>query len=331
MNNSTRTALLTALMACATVVSGQDAPANTGEETRACGTPHLSANEARVASEAGHPFYALAGALRVERVKFLIPVAFHVIHDGAEGNVSDAQIRSQLRVMNQKLGPIGYSFTLHSIDRTDNATWNRMIDGEASERDAKIALRKDPTEVLNFYVASARFWWGGVLNEALGIATFPHWMADENHDARLDGVIVAARSFPGVAPSSEFSLGYTAVHEVGHWLGLMHTFQGGGHENPSAPDGCVEPGDYVADTPYERNSYEGPGRGNACESPPLSSCPTGGLDPIRNYMDYASDRCMSEWTAGQDLRARAQMQRFRASFVDSSPSFQRFQELRQHE
>lgn len=88
----------------------------------------------------------------------------------------------------------------------------------------------------------------------------------------MDGCIVGSFSLPGNKPP--FNQGLTAVHEVGHWLGLLHTFQGG-------CDG--KGGDFIADTPAEK-------------SPSLFECPIGrdscpdlpGLDPVQNYMDYSS-------------------------------------------
>jgi hypothetical protein len=91
---------------------------------------------------------------------------------------------------------------------------------------------------------------------------------------------------------------------------------------------AVVPGDEVGDTPYERRPYTGPVDGGARQAATFSECPTGGFNPIANYMDYAKDRCMNEWTPGQDLRARSLMQRFRGEFVERSPDLRDFLNMR---
>lgn len=87
-------------------------------------------------------------------------------------------------------------------------------------------------------------------------------------------------------------MGLTAVHEVGHWLGLFHVFQGG--------RACGSgPGDFVDDTPAQWNATSGCPRTRRPDS-----CPEPGLDSIFNYMDYSYDECMEEFTPGQITRGK---------------------------
>lgn len=87
------------------------------------------------------------------------------------------------------------------------------------------------------------------------------------------------------------------THEVGHWMGLYHTFQGG----------CSDIiGDAVSDTAAEANpNYE---CNNYIDSCPLSP----GLDPIHNYMDYTDDLCLNTFSNGQFIRMQEQYTLFRS-------------------
>ena len=162
-------------------------------------------------------------------------------------------------------------------------------------------------ETLNIYSAS-------LAQSLLGWAYFPSDFTDASTlgdplPQYRDGVVVDYRSLPAVEGDTGdvsrytvYGEGDTATHEVGHWLELYHTFQGG----------CSDPGDYVADT--------------APEASPAFQCPTGrdtceggGVDPITNFMDYTYDSCMTEFTAGQAARMQtAWTSHVLAPFVHSS-------------
>lgn len=217
-----------------------------------------------------------------------INVAFHVIRKGtglANGDVPQSMIDAQIAVLNaayggQTGGPATpFKFVLSSVDRTTNSTWYTMGQGSSAETQAKNALRTGGAETLNIYSANP----GGGL---LGWATFP---SSYNSAPSKDGVVVLYSSLPG-GSAAPYDLGDTATHEVGHWLGLYHTFQGG----------CSGSGDSVSDTPAERSAAFGcPAGRNTCKGTKSGAL---GDDPIYNFMDYTDDACMFEFTLGQSDR-----------------------------
>jgi len=205
-----------------------------------------------------------------------IPVRVHVINAGAgveNGDVTDIMIAEQVRVLNNAFGG-AFTFSLVNVDRTPSPAWYAMAPGSLEERQAKTALRKGGKNTLNIYTCSP----GGGL---LGWATFPWSYASNPID---DGVVVLHSSLPGGTAAS-YNLGDTATHEVGHWPGLYHTFQGG----------CSKFGDYVSDTVGEKSPAFGCPAGR-------DTCKASGLDPIENFMDYSDDACMYRFTAGQSAR-----------------------------
>ncbi|HEX2253390.1 MAG TPA: zinc metalloprotease [Thermoanaerobaculia bacterium] len=215
----------------------------------------------------------------------VVPVAFHVIHDGNTGLLSQTDINAQIAVLNASFAASSTTFTLASVDYTDNANWFYMEPGTTAERQAKAALNVSPSTHLNFYTVQTSY---------LGWATFP-WNLAANPDD--DGVVVLWSSLPG-GSAAPYNEGDTGPHEVGHWLGLYHTFQGG----------CSKSGDLVDDTPAERDPAFGCPIGR-------DTCRSTGLDPVENFMDYSDDFCMNHFTALQTERMHAAAQTYRPALV----------------
>ena len=219
-----------------------------------------------------------------------IPVYVHVIRNNSGGgDVTDSEISRQINVLNAAYSSWGFAFSVAAIDRTNNSTWYTNCYG-SSESAMKNALHRGTAKDLNLYTCSPG---GGIL----GYATFP-----SNYSSRpkLDGVVVLNESLPG-GSASPYNLGDTATHEVGHWLGLYHTFQGGCARNATSG------GDLVSDTPAEKSAAFGcPAGRDTCTG---SRFP--GLDPIKNFMDYTDDSCMNQFSAGQDLRMDQQYTAYR--------------------
>ena len=219
----------------------------------------------------------------------LISVYWHVINNGsgvADGNIPDSQITSQINVLNAAYASTGWQFTLVGTDRTTNASWYTSTGG-TSETQMKTALRQGTADDLNIYSNNM----GGGL---LGWATFPSSYAS---NPKNDGVVILYSSLPG-GTAAPYNLGDTATHEIGHWMGLYHTFQGGCARKSTG-------GDMVADTPAEKSpAYGCPVGRNSCAN-------IAGDDPITNFMDYSDDSCMDRFSAGQDARMDAQFTAYR--------------------
>lgn len=215
----------------------------------------------------------------------------HVIREDLTvdgGNIPDRWIRDQISVLNRSFSgatggaATGFRFELAGTTRTTNAKWFTVF-ATGTDKAMKSALKVGGLDTLNIYTANLG-------HDLLGWA----YLAQEAEKVgALDGVVVHYQTLPG-GNFEIYSEGDTATHEVGHWLDLFHTFDGG----------CKR-GDFVDDT--------------APEASPAFNCPTGrdtctaaGLDPITNFMDYTQDSCMFEFSPGQAVRMQQAWTAFRA-------------------
>jgi len=244
-----------------------------------------------------------AKVLRTQDSVKTIPVVVHVIHNGGTENITEAQIKNQIRILNEDYrkmtGTNGFgngadsriNFCL-ATKNPDGKCTNGIVRIQSTltnhknyERTALGNLSNwDSKKYLNIYVVKSINNGSGTL----GYASFPGGPENE------DGIVILHNAFGDtgtVSVSSSYKLGRTLTHEVGHWLGLYHTFNNG-----CGNDLCAE-GDYVCDTPPAINPNFGCPTINSCtnDSPDVS-------DQIENYMDYSNDVCKSIFTEGQATR-----------------------------
>jgi hypothetical protein len=156
-----------------------------------------------------------------------VPVYVHVITSSSGAGDVSSLVPRQIAVLNNAYQSAGVKFDLVQTNVVVNDAWYNVGFNSKEEREMKNALRQGGADTLNIYTANL----GGGL---LGWATFPKSYNSQPAD---DGVIVLDQSLPGgdaEFPNStepdgvlNYNIGDTGTHEVGHWLGLYHTFQGG--------------------------------------------------------------------------------------------------------
>lgn len=228
-----------------------------------------------------------------------IPVQFNVLYKTAAENISDAQLQSQIDVLNEDFGytnadrgninntvfagvvagPIKIKFTWSpdtSVTRksTTKTSWRTNDDMKRSSRGGIDA--RFPTTKLNIWVCN-------LSNSILGYAQFP------GGAAATDGVVLdnnCTGRGTGYSLFANYNLGRTATHEVGHWLNLRHIW---------GDQTCGN--DFVNDTPVHNTS-----NGGCPAYPHLSTCSGNPIEMTMNYMDYTYDRCMYMFSAGQAAR-----------------------------
>ena len=239
-----------------------------------------------------------------------IPVVFHVLHAYGEENISKAQIEDQIRIINedfQRQNPDASNTRSLFAGRAANFELEFKLariapDGSCTEG---ITRKYDPVNMIedrNDRVESAKtsvpawdrnkylnIWIVKEIQSTtegtiLGYAQFP------GQQASTDGIVMIHSRVGTIGSASASDKGRTLTHEIGHWLGLYHPFQGS----------CFG-GDGVSDTPpvlepsYGCTAGQNP---NSCSNDSPDE-----PDMVENFMDYANGACMNAFTNGQLARA----------------------------
>ncbi len=257
---------------------------------------------------------------------FRIPIVVHVVHNNANGdvggptngNISDEQIQSQIQVLNEdyrrqpgtngfNTSPIGADARIEFFLATKDPKGNPTNGITRNYYPQKTDFGVDDNSGDDILLSQISYWpsdrylniWVTKVKTYLGYTQFPT-AADTlsalpiDSNEFIDGSIIDYRYFGrqiGTIRDPTYALGRTATHEIGHWLGLLHTWGDGA--------GCAE--DYVADTPPTK----APNQTRQCRET-YSNCDGKGQtrDQTENFLDYSPDICMNLFTQGQVARMR---------------------------
>ncbi|CEJ90352.1 hypothetical protein VHEMI06143 [[Torrubiella] hemipterigena] len=241
-----------------------------------CGTPspsneHLSALQEMAANET-----IMADSDFAAQAVITIPTYIHVVASSnkvADGYISAATVKEQFKNLNNGYKNTGFQFSLKGTDWTINQQWA----SNGNDLAMKKKLRKGNYKTLNLYFQKD-------LQGLNGYCYYPAKVTPNTDAFFRDGCNVLTATAP---------TGTTATHEVGHWMGLLHTFEGE----------CNGAGDMVADTPACKKSW-------ACQ-PGQDTCPNRpGKDAINNFMAYGS--CRTTFSKGQAVRMKSSWNKYRA-------------------
>lgn len=238
-----------------------------------------------------------------------IQVVWHIIRQSnGAGNVPDSRILSQMEILNEDFLALtgtpgangtdtGIRFVLASTDPQGQPTSgiNRYNNNSWYQDSGSYwnTLAWDPDRYLNIYTMGAP----GGSNGILGYVPFLPQTGGNAVGSNSDRVVMLNATIGRDAPINTYNQGRTAVHEVGHYLGLEHTFSGG-----CSGGNCNTSGDLICDTNAESQpEYNCPGSSSSC----------GSQDPVRNYMNYSPDTCMTNFTQEQARRMRCTLEFWR--------------------
>ncbi len=263
-----------------------------------------------------------------DSISYTIPVIFHVIY--LKANVGPALLKpsayeEEIGIMNQCYGKYGIgsntnavgskagiTFCLATKDPSGNpSTGIEYIQSsysnltETGEMLTKNLSRWDQTRYLNIWVVTNI----DGSDNILGYSYLPRYsIKDKNHPNEVDGLVINYRTIGANNPNAiyGYSQGKTSVHEVGHYLDLMHPWGG---DDKNAGEGTCSDDDGVDDTPpCEFIFYS---QFPKCDHP--QQCNS--VRQIENYMDYSMDKCANLFTNGQVRNMRRALRKYRPNII----------------
>lgn len=260
--------------------------------------------------------------LKNDRSRYTIPIVFHIIHNNGVENITDNQIIQSLSLLNSAFSnappyasnggvDIEVEFCLANQDPGGNPTngINRIqsplteFDKDFQDTDLKNLIFWDTKSYINVWVVR-EINSTSAGNNVAGYANFPN-----THGSKYDGIVIES-GLLGMNKSS----GIVLVHEMGHYFGLYHTFEGG-----CSNSDCTLSGDKVCDTPPDQTNTPVLCNTtvNSCNTDIISGFASDENDHINNYMDYGNPSCMDQFTLGQKTRMFYYLENDRKSLINS--------------